>query len=180
MTVSNRSKKTKTKASALPIPQDDSEARSAIREIGDLNRKIARAEADLNDEIAALQEKYGTLVEPLRAEIEAKTEGLKMFCEVNRDRLTRGNKVKFARFTTGEISWKLRPAKVTIRKVDEVLATIKKLGLAAQFIRTKEELNKEAMLANRQLAKTIAGVTIGSDGEDFIVEPFETELPEGV
>lgn len=172
--------KTKAKASNLPIPQDDSEARSSIREIGDLQRQIARAEADLNDEIAALQERYGAQVEPLRDMIEAKTEGLKMFCEVNRERLTRGGKVKFFRFSTGEISWRNRPAKVSLRKIDDVLATIKRLKLESTFIRVKEEVNKEAMLERRDLASTIAGVTIGSDGEDFIVEPFETELPEGV
>lgn len=172
--------KTKAKASNLPIPQDDTEARSAIREIGDLQRQISRAEHDLNDEIAALQERYGTRVEPLRELIEAKTEGLKMFCEVNRERLTRGGKVKFWRFSTGEISWRNRPAKVSLRKIDEVISEIKRLKLGSKFLRVKEEVNKEAMLEARELAATINGVTIGSDGEDFIVEPFETELPEGV
>jgi phage host-nuclease inhibitor protein Gam len=172
--------KTKTRASNLPIPQDDSEARSAIREIGDLQREIARAEHNLNDEIAALQERYGALVEPMRDQIEAKTEGLKMFCEVHRERLTRGGKVKFFRFTTGEISWRNRPAKVSLRKVDDVIAAIKRLKLDGKFLRVKEEVNKDAMLEARDLAATITGVTIGSDGEDFIVAPFETELPEGV
>lgn len=171
--------KTKAKASNLPVPQDDSEARSAIREIGDLQRQIARAEHDLNDAISALQELYGAQVEPLRDLIEAKTEGLKMFCEVNRDRLTRGGKVKFFRFTTGEVSWRNRPAKVSLRKVEDVIAAIKRLKLEAQFLRVKEEVNKEAMRESRDMAATISGVTIGSDGEDFIVEPFETELPEG-
>lgn len=172
-------KKTRTKASNLPIPQDDSEARSVIREIGDLQRQIARIEHDLNDAIAALQEKHGALAEPLRDQIEAKTAGLKMFCEVNRERLTRCGKVKFYRFSTGEVSWRNRPARVTVRKVDDVIATIKRLKLERQFLRVKEEVDKEAMLSARDLAATISGVTIGSDGEDFIVEPFETELPEG-
>ncbi len=35
------------------------------------------------------------------------------------------------------------------------------------------------MLADRDNAKFIAGVSIGSDGEDFIVEPFEVELATG-
>ena len=173
--------KTKTAASNLPIPQDDSEARSAIREIGDLQRQISRAQHDLNDAVAELQEAFGAQVEPLRDLVEARTRGLEMFCATNRERLTRGGKVKFFRFSTGEISWRNRPAKVILRKkVDEVIATIKLLKLDRQFLRVKEEINKDAMLEARELAATISGVSIGSDGEDFIVDPFETELPEGM
>ncbi len=174
------SRKVKTAAANLPIPQDDSEARSAIREIGDLSRDVLRLEAELNDKIAKLQEEYGEMVEPIRELITAKQEGLKMFCEVNRDRLTNGGKVKFHKFETGEISWRLRPAKVTIRGKDAVIDAIKKAKLGRKFLRTKVEINKDAMLEkpNRTVAAAITGVTIGSDGEDFIVEPFETELAE--
>ncbi|MEM7295673.1 MAG: host-nuclease inhibitor Gam family protein [Pseudomonadota bacterium] len=171
-------RKVKTAGANLPIPQDDSEAREAIREIGDLNREVLRIETQMQDEIAALQSKYGDLVEPLKAQIEAKQEGLKMFCEVNRDRLTKGGKVKFHRFATGEVSWRLRPARVTIRGKDAVILAIKSASLSEKFLRVKEELNKEAMLEERGLAAALLGVTIGSDGEDFIVEPFEPELAE--
>lgn len=180
MSAKSTKTKTKAKASNLPIPRDDSEARSAIREIGELQREIARIEHDLNDKIAALQDRYGATVEPLNERLMAMTEGLKMFCEVNRDRLTGGGRVKFSRFSTGEVSWRNRPAKVTLRKIENVIAEIKRLKLGGQFLRTKEEINKDAMLENRALAVTIAGVSIGSDGEDFIVAPYETELPEGV
>lgn len=172
------SRKVKTAAANLPIPQDDSEARTAIREIGDLNRDVLRLEAELNDKIAKLQEEYGTMVAPIREVVSAKQEGLKMFCEVNRDRLTNGGKVKSHKFSTGEISWRLRPAKVTIRGKEAVIEAIKSARLGKKFLRTKEDINKEAMLDDRVTAAAIAGVTIGSDGEDFIVEPFETELTE--
>ena len=171
-------KKLKTNGSNLPIPQDDSEAREAIREIGDLNRDALRVEAEMNDRIAALQQEYGDRVAPIREAAAAKTEGLKMFCEVNRDRLTSSGKVKYHRFATGEISWRQRPAKVSIRGITDVIEAIKAAKLGKKFIRVKEEINKEAMLEDRAMAGAIKGVTIGSDGEDFIVEPFETELQE--
>ena len=171
-------KKVTAKGANIPVPQDDSEARATIREIGEGNRAILRLEAELNDKVAALQQEYGEKVAPLREAVTIKTDGLKMFCEVNRDRLTGGGKVKFARFATGQISWRLRPAKVSIRGADDVLAAIKAVGLSERFIRIKEEVNKEAMLEDRPTAGAIKGVTIGSDGEDFIVEPFETELAE--
>lgn len=171
-------RKMKTAGANVPVPQDDTEARNAIREIGDLNRDVLRIEADLNDKIAALQEEYGKKVAPLREQVKAKTEGLRIFSEANRDRLTRGGKVKFHKFATGEISWRLRPAKVTIRGKDDVIEAIKSARLGKRFLRVKEDINKEAMLEDRATAGAIQGVSIGSDGEDFLVEPFETELAE--
>lgn len=172
------SRKMKTQGTNVPVPQDDSEAREAIREIGDLNREVLRIEAEMNDKIAALQEEYGARVAPLRESATAKIEGLRMFAEVNRDRLTRGGKVKFHKFATGEISWRLRPARVTIRGKDAVIEAIKAARLGKKFLRVREDINKEAMLEDRATATALAGVTIGSDGEDFLVEPFETELKE--
>ena len=77
--------KVKAKASPqLPIPADDSEAREAIHEIGDKNREALRLQAEMNDQIAALQERYGAQVAPINARIAELTEGLQMFCEVIR------------------------------------------------------------------------------------------------
>lgn len=172
-------KKIKAKAIEAPVPQDDSEAREAIREIGDLNREVVRLEAEMNDRIAALQEEFGALVEPLRERAQAKIDGLRTFAEANRIRLTRGGKVKFHRFATGEISWRTRPARVTIRGKDAVIEAIKAARLGKKFLRVKEDINKEAMLEDRATASAIKGVTIGSDGEDFLVEPYETKLEGG-
>ena len=170
--------KVKTAGANLPVPQGDAEAREAIRELGDLNRKILRAETEMNDRIAALQQEYGDRVAPLREAAQARVEGLRIYAEANRDRLTNGGKVKFHRFATGEISWRLKPAKVSVRGMEAVIAAIKAMGLAKKFLRVKVELNKEAMLEDRKTAAAIRGVTIGSDGEDFLVEPFETEIAE--
>jgi phage host-nuclease inhibitor protein Gam len=171
-------RKIRTQGTNVPVPQDDSEARAAIREIGDINREVLRIEAEMNDAIAALQQEYGARAAPLRDRAAAMVEGLRIFAEANRGRLTRGGKVKFHRFATGEISWRLRPAKVTIRGKEAVIDAIKAAGLGQAFLRVREDVNKEAMLEDRATAAAIPGVTIGSDGEDFAVEPFETELQE--
>ncbi len=162
----------------LPVPQTDADAREAIRALGDLNRGVLRLEAEMDDKIAALQLDYVNQVAPLREAAEAKIEGLRIFAEANRDRLTHGGKVKRHRFSTGEISWRQKPAKVTIRGADAVIVAIRAMGLGQRFLREKVEINKEAMLDDRKAAAAIRGVTIGSDGEDFAVEPFETELRE--
>lgn len=173
--------KLKTRTAAVPVPQDDGEARAAIREIGDLARAVGRIEAAMNDAIAACQEAHGAEAAPLKARIAALQEGLRTYAEAHRARLTAGGRVKFHRFSTGMISWRARPPKVSVRGVEDVIERLAQLGLG-RFLRTRTELNKEAMLADaesRAAASAVQGVTIGSEGEDFVIEPFETELAEG-
>lgn len=170
--------KAKTPAANLPVPQSDADAREAVRELGDLNREALRLEAEMNDRIARLQQEYGDRVAPIHAARHAKIEGIRIFAEANRDRLTGGGKVKYHRFATGQISWRTRPAKVTIRGIETVIDAIRSMGLGPRFLREKVEINKEAMLEDRATASAIRGVSIGSDGEDFLVEPSETDLAE--
>ena len=40
-----------------------------------------------------------------------------------------------------------------------------------EFLRTKVEINREAMLANAEQAAKIPGVLIRSAGESFVIEP---------
>ena len=56
-----------------------------------------------------------------------------------------------------------------------MLEILLKLGLV-RFIRVKEEVNKEAMLNEPELAATVAGVTIKTGVEDFVITPFEQDI----
>ncbi len=167
--------KAKTFGANLPVPQSREEAASVVTAIGELNRKLARLQADMNDELAAVKERFEKEAEPHREALAGKTEGLKMWAEANRAALTAGDKTKTVDLGTGLIKWRLRPPMVRIAKTADVIERIKTLGLS-RFLRVKEEVDKEAMLAEADVARTIAGVSIGSAGEDFIVEPFEAEL----
>jgi phage host-nuclease inhibitor protein Gam len=167
--------KSKTRGANLPVPQSLDEAAGVVRAIGDLNRNVARLEADMNDELAKVKERYEALAEPLRAAATGKTEGLKMWAEANRSALTGGDKSKTIDLGTGLVKWRLRPPSVRLSRMEEIIARLKMLGLT-RFVRVKEEVNKEALLAEPEIAGTVAGVSIGSPGEDFIVEPFEAEL----
>ena len=48
-----------------------------------------------------------------------------------------------------------------------------------RFLRPKYELNKDAMLADKDGAELLDGVTIKSAGEKFYVAPFGAEIVEG-
>lgn len=173
----SRAKMSRTKIAGanLPVPQSREDAAEAVKRIGILNRQIARLEADLNDQIAEMKKAAEEAARPLKDQVDGATEGLKLWAEANRDKITDGGRVKFADLGTGKISWRFRPPSVRLTKVDLILEGLKTLGLQ-RFIRVKEEPNKEAMLAEPDLARTVAGVAIGTEGEDFIVEPFEVEL----
>lgn len=167
--------KTKTRGANLPVPQNREDAAEAVKQIGIWQRQRARIEADLNDRIAEMKKEAEAAAAPLAERIEATQDGLKIWAEANRDRLTDGGRVKFADLGTGKISWRFRPPSVRLAKVDQVIEAIKALGFK-QFLRVIEEPNKKAMLDDVEKARLIKGVSIGTEGEDFIVEPLEVAL----
>lgn len=166
----------KNPAPLYPVPQNRDEANEAIAKIGIAQRERARIQADMNDALATVKQRFEEEAKPFNAQIEAMFQGVQTWCEANRTELTKGGKVKFANFPAGEIKWRMRPPKVTLRAVDTVLETLKRLGLN-RFIRIKEEPNKEAMLAEPKALEGLAGVKF-EQGEDFVIVPFETELEE--
>lgn len=169
--------KTKMIAANYPVPQNKEEASGFVHKIGIAQREAARLKAEMNDKMAEIKEEYEKQARPFAQDIEGFKQGLHIWCEANRDKLTNGGKVKFHKFPTGEVNWRKKPAKVSLRGTDKVIKACHGLGLD-RFIRIKEEINKEAMLAEAKLAASIQGVSIGSEGEDFVIKPFETELEE--
>ena len=165
----------KTKARATPAAQSQQEAEADIARLGDIQRELARIQADYGDEAASLKAAAEESAAPLKIEAEALQVRVQGWCEANRNTLTKGGKVKFADLTTGKVQWRNLPPKVTIRGVEKFLEECRRLGLS-QFVRTKQEPNKEVMLAEAALAKTLPGVTIGSEGEEFAIEPFQPEI----
>jgi phage host-nuclease inhibitor protein Gam len=70
----------------------------------------------------------------------------------------------------------VRPPSVRLRDMKRVLEALVQLGLA-RFIRVKQEVDKEAMLREPELAAQVPGVSIGSEGEEFVVSPLVVALP---
>lgn len=152
--------------------QTRDEVESAIKEIGDLNRELERLAIEQNDRLAAITEEYPPLMNAIKDKLAPKTDAVQAWCESRRDELTQNGKTKTGSFNTGEVQWRQRPPSVGIRGAEGVLESLRTLGLV-RFIRTKEEVNKEAMLNEPELAATVAGVTIKTGVEDFVITPFE-------
>lgn len=153
--------------------RDDVEV--AIKQIGDLQRQLEQTAINQNNELAAITEKYAPILTALKEQLEPLQTAVQAWCESRRDELTQNGKTKTGSFNTGEVQWRQRPPSVAIRGADSVIEALKTHGLI-RFIRTKEEINKEAMLNEPELAATIAGVNIKTGVEDFVITPFEQEV----
>lgn len=165
--------KNKTKAISR-VPQNRDDAVFAVGRIGTLRREIEAHKAKAAEAIRHIGEVLEKEIAEVASELAEHEKGLQVWCEANRLSLTNDGKVKYHEFGTGRINWRQRPPKVMIRGAEAVIEACKRLGLIA-FIRTKEELNKDAMLAEPDKARMITGVSISSEGEDFIIEPVELE-----
>lgn len=155
--------------------QTRDEVETAIKEIGDLNRELERLAIEQNDRLAAITEEYAPLMNAVKEQLMPKQDAVQAWCESRRDELTQNGKTKTGSFNTGEVQWRQRPPSVGIRGADVVLESLRTLGLV-RFIRTKEEVNKEAMLNEPEIAATVAGVTIKTGIEDFVITPFEQDV----
>ena len=147
----------------------------AIKQIGDLQRQLESVAIEQNNELANITEKYAPKIAELQDQLKPMQEAVQAWCESRRDELTNNGKTKTGSFNTGEVQWRQRPPSVGIRGVESVLESLRTLGLT-QFIRVKEEINKDAMLNEAEIAATVAGVTIKKGVEDFVITPFEQDV----
>lgn len=167
--------KTRIKQAALIAPpQSRDECAADINKIGALHREIAVQTAAMNDSIAEITDRYTSVLTPLQDEIKALQTGVQTWCEANRDDLTQGGKSKSGQFVTGTVQWRQKPPSVCVRGVEAVIEALNRLGLS-RFVRVKEELNKEAILNEPEAVKGVAGLSIKSGVEDFVIQPFEQD-----
>ncbi|MBE2896763.1 host-nuclease inhibitor protein Gam [Pasteurellaceae bacterium HPA106] len=155
--------------------QTREEVEVAIKKIGDLQRELLRQATLQNDELAAVTERFAPILQELEEKIKPMQSAVQAWCESHRDELTNKGKTKTGSFNTGEVQWRQRPPSIVIRGKDKVIEALKRLGLV-QFIRTKEDVNKDAMLDAPDIAATVSGVTVKQGEEDFVIKPFEQEV----
>ena len=164
---------TKLKAVAEAAPQTREEVSRDIRTLGDIQREALRLETAMNDEVAEITARYTPQIENLKKQIKVLFKGIQDWCKTNRDELTNGGKTKTANLTTGTVSWRLgTPSCSVSRDVEGVIDTLRRMGLE-RFIRTKEEVNKEAVLAEPDAVKGIAGIKVNTAAESLYVAPIE-------
>lgn len=168
--------KVKAAATAHQVPQNRAQVTQAILQIGLDRREKLRIETAMNDELAAIKTRFEAEVAPLNERIQQLQSGVQIWCEANRAALTNNGKVKTANLGAGEVKWRMTPSAVNLKNVKAVIAKLQELGLT-RFLRVKEEVNKEQILAEPEAVRAVPGITI-SQYEEFVIEPFEIKLEE--
>ena len=170
--------KQRIKQAAIEAAQDKTEVTAHIRAIGDLSREIKRLETEAGDKKAVIEEEYAALAAPLKAESERLTAAVAAYCEAHKDDLTENGKTKTVDFVTGLVKWRIRPPSVKVTGVAAVLAWMSEKTAYQSFIRTKQEIDKDAILNEREQFANgqVPGIKIVSGLEDFVIEPTEQEL----
>ncbi len=169
--------KTRLKSQAqIYVPQSRDDAAADIRKIGDLQRQMSRTATEMNDAIAEITARFQPYLDAVGKQINTLQDGVQGYCEAHRQELTNDGKVKTANLITGEVQWRQRPPSVRLSKSEVVLETLARLGLS-RFIRTKEEVNKDAILDEPDAVRGVAGITVVTGVEDFVITPFEQAVP---
>lgn len=173
------SKVTRIKSESFAVPQTRDEADRFLMKMGELQQEIARIEADMNDALAPIKAQFEGKATPINAEIEALFQGVHAWAEANRAAEVKGDS-KTIRMAAGDLSWRLTPWAVTVRKADEIVKLLQSTRKKSwkEFLRTKFEINKEAMLESdesRKAAQEIPGITI-TRKEEFAAKPFASDI----
>lgn len=172
--------KLRVKSEALPAfihSRDDAVA--GIKRMGDLIRERNLIQGDMNDGIALLQKDTAERVKPIDEELAELEAGIATYCTAHRDVLTDGNKVKFADLITGKVLWRNNPPRVVVKGVEAVIALLEQNEELSRFVRTKKEVNKDAVLneSERFVKSPVPGISIVQGKEQFVIEPYNQELP---
>lgn len=161
--------------STVQVPQSKADVARDIKVIGDLQRELGRIEAAINDQIAAITAQAAPQIDAMKERLQGLQAGVQTWCEAHRVEIC--GKGKSANLVTGEVNWRQRPPRVSISKEDDVIQRLRGLGLS-RFVREKEEINKEAILAEPAEVAGIKGIKVVTGVEDFVITPFEVEVGE--
>lgn len=167
--------RTRIKKAKIEVPQNLGEANRFIEAIGDEQRAIDAAVAICEKKIAKLKARLERVVAPHLGKRKLAFDGVFAFANANKAKLTIESKTVV--LTAGKFLWRWTPPAVTVESDEEMIAKLKLLG-KGKYVRKIEELDREALLADRAKLK-VDGLRF-TQREDFVVVPdnltSETEI----
>lgn len=163
-----------------PALKSRAQAEETLRSIAELTLSRNRAQLDMDQEITTIRERYEEAIGEANKALEEKTELVRAWADANPSEF---NGLKSLGFVHAVIGW--RTGQPTLKTLagwtwDRVLEKLETLRLYPNYIRTKREVDKQSILADREkladqgTLKEI-GVRVVQD-ESFFIEPNLTEL----
>jgi len=173
----------KIKLEYLPIESFD-DVDKYIKDYAAKDRFIKTKEVEMNAEIDKIKAKYADLTKEAVSRKQIIESSIEAFCTVRTDEF---GKLKSKTLTHGKVFFRTNPPKVLqLSKKYTVETTIEliKALFKNRFIRQKEEINKETLLADYAAKKIddkqLAGVGLRVDqGETFGIEINWDSIQEG-
>jgi phage host-nuclease inhibitor protein Gam len=153
------------------VPQALQEVELEISEIASLRQAIRESELGEETQIQRIQDEGATFRRPLQEQLAERERAVQVFAEGHRDELTQGGKTKSVKLSNGELQWRLTPPRLVVSskvKLATIIRTLKNRGYN-QFVRVKEELDKEALKRDAAVVATVRGLSIQQD-EEFIIK----------
>lgn len=179
-----KAKDTKTEVIVLfDYTQDD--IAPAIGRIAELNREKDSLESKANEKINAIQEALSADLKPLLDEIKKISLSVKQYVDKNRTKLFLDD-AKTVKLETGDIAYRSGKPSVATNSTEKVINEILDRNdltdvktkfdkkMAKVYLRTKLELNKDAILENPDEAFEKTGVGIKEGAERFYIKPYAT------
>lgn len=169
----------------LPNIRTREEAESVMTDLAHIITAQRRIISDRDAAVLAINRNVEGPLAECDAAIAAKTDALRVWAETNPDQFPKGR--KSLELTSGVLGFRTGTPKLALLSRawnwDKVLEKLR--TMASRFIRTKEEVDKDAILgeysalpdkddANDMLAPW--GIKVTQD-ESFFVDPAVTELP---
>lgn len=137
------------------------EFQAAFAELAKMETKQEQQAAKHRAKLAALEQKHSEAAAPLAEQIEAKRAAIAAYAESHRAELTDNGKTKTAAIGKGCLKWRKSPPKLEVTGDTAAIITALKRRKLGRFIRTKEELDKAAILKEAAAIKTpIAGLAV--------------------
>lgn len=163
MSTVNRIKKSNT-----TIPHTLTEADAVVGKIGTIQSQIDELTASVDLAINELKEELRKKLEPLKKDRTNLLTSIFAYAESHKEDLT--EEKKSIELTHGTIGWRLTPPSVALKVSDaEMLDTLKERGLDC-YIRIKEELDRQALIADRDMLPRLKGLSFVQK-EEFFVKP---------
>lgn len=184
----------KHKGPAIEVPTDPLQVDNLILQLGTLDRQLAALKLSHEERLAPLHAEFARQALTIQSQINERFTKIHGYCSAHRDELLPDKDLKTATFGSGTVAWKIRPPSVEFKKgmkVEDVVSAIKRHAESVKglsivphlfqetmgLIRTKEEVNKEAVLEKPELIAGMDAIYIRKDMEDFVITPTEVKLP---